>query len=70
LQVLSLGFQQEIHDPVKAVKRIDEFEWTMVKLKALVDQCVNDDSGEHLINFTKFLKECKAEDSVEGIMYL
>lgn len=40
----------------------------MVKLKQLVDECVQDDS-EKLINFTRFLKECKAVTSDEGIMY-
>ncbi|XP_046855386.1 uncharacterized protein LOC124448413 [Xenia sp. Carnegie-2017] len=64
LKVLSLGFQKEVHDPVKAVKRINEFEWTMVKLKELINKCVQDDS-EKLINFTRFLKECEATSDDE-----
>ena len=50
------------------MKRINEFEWTMVKLKELLDECVQDDS-EKLINFTRFLKECEVVTSEEGIMY-
>lgn len=57
-----------MHDLVKAVKRISEFEWTMVKLKELVHECVQDDS-EKLINFTRFLKECEAVTSDECTMY-
>ena len=36
-KVLSLGFQKEIHDPVTAVRRISEFNWTMAKLQLLID---------------------------------
>lgn len=39
----------------------------MVKLKDLIDKCIQDDS-EKLINFTRFLKECTAKTSNEGIM--
>ena len=38
LKRLSLSFQQELHDPVKAVRRIQDFNLTMVKLKLLVDE--------------------------------
>ena len=50
------------------MKRINEFEWTVVKLKDLLDECVQDDS-EKLINFTRFLKECEVVTSDEGNMY-
>ena len=36
LRRLSLGFQQELHDPVKAVRRILQFIQTMAKLKLLI----------------------------------
>ena len=41
----------------------------MVKLKDLLDECVQDDS-EKLINFTRFLKECEVVTSDEGNMYM
>ena len=34
---LSLGFQQDLHNPVKAVRRIQEFTWTMAKLQLLIE---------------------------------
>ncbi|XP_046840401.1 zinc finger protein 862-like [Xenia sp. Carnegie-2017] len=34
LRVLSLGLQTDDNDPVKALRRIKEFDWTMVKLQA------------------------------------
>ena len=37
---LSLRFQQDIHDPVKAVRRIQEFTWTMAKLKLFMDNAI------------------------------
>ena len=45
LKRLSLSFQQELHDPVKAVRRIQDFNLAMVKLKLLVDESLeNPDS--------------------------
>ena len=34
IKVLSLTTQQEVHDPVNTIKRINEFSWTMTKLKS------------------------------------
>ena len=34
---LSLAFQQDIHYPVKAVRRVQEFTWTMSKLQLLIE---------------------------------
>ena len=42
LKVLSLGFEKEIHDPVTAVRHIAEFNWTMAKLKILIDHSLED----------------------------
>ena len=42
LKVLSLGFEKEIHDPVTAVRHITEFNWTMAKLKILIDHSLED----------------------------
>ena len=45
LKQLSLSFQQELHDPVKVVRCIRDFNLTMVKLKLLVDESLeNPDS--------------------------
>ena len=45
LKQLSLSFQQELHDLVKAVYHIQDFNLTMVKLKLLVDESLeNPDS--------------------------
>ena len=38
IRQLSLGFQQNLHDPVRAVKRITDFTWIMAKLTLLIDQ--------------------------------
>ena len=45
LKQLILGFQQELHDPVKAICCIQDFNLTMVKLKLLIDESLeNPDS--------------------------
>ena len=56
IKVLRLKTQQEVHDPTNMIKRINEFSWTMAKLKIL--------TGVHLMKvvkdlpiFPKFLKE-------------
>ena len=64
LKVLSLGFQKEKHDPVSAVRRITEFNWTMGKLQLLIDSSLEGDNGDRLTHYTKLLKE--TEESVEG----
>ena len=63
-QVLSLTTWQEVHDPVNTIKKINEFTWTMVKLKILTGNS-HDESSKQLINFTKFLKEVTLLDSGE-----
>ena len=58
---LSLGFQQELHDPVKAVCCIQEFTQTMAKLKLLIYKSL--DSPETLptsTNFCQILKNATA----------
>ena len=54
--MLSLTTEQELHDPVNTIKRINEFSWTMAKLKILIGSSL-DESSKRLTNFTKFLKE-------------
>ena len=45
-----------VHYPVNTIKRINEFSWTMVELKILIDRSVHE-SCKRLTNFTKLLKE-------------
>ena len=49
LKALSLGFQNEKHDPVFAIRRITEFNWTMAKLQLLIDDSLDGGNGERLI---------------------
>ena len=56
IKVLSLTTQQEVHDPANTIKRINEFSWTMTKLKIFIGNSL-DESSKRLTNFTKFLKE-------------
>jgi hypothetical protein len=57
LRVLSLGLQAGDNDPVKALRRIKEFHWTMVKLQA---------STFGTATFDAFKKDCKAADDDEN----
>ena len=66
LKVLSLGFQKEKHDPVLAVRRIKEFNWTMAKLRLLVDSSLEDASNDRLIHTTKLFKEVE-DGNYQGV---
>ena len=57
LKTLSLEFQNEKHDPVLAVRRTKELNWTMTKLQLLLNSSLSGDNGDHLIHFTKLLRE-------------
>ena len=58
LRLLRLGFQKELHDPVKAVRRIQEFTQAMAKLRLLIDKSY--DSPETLLtNFNKLLSNIR-----------
>ena len=48
----SLAMQQEIHDPVKVIKQIKEFMWTMAKLVILSVEAM--ENANILTNFRKF----------------
>ena len=66
LKVLSLRFKKKIHDPITAVRHIIEFNWTMTKLKLLIDHSLEDNTTR-LTHFTKFLKEKSANKNCEHI---
>ena len=42
----------QVHDPVNTIKRINEFSWTMTKLKILIGN--SDEGSKWLTNFKKF----------------
>ena len=44
IKVLSLTTQQEVLDPVNSIKRINEFSWTMTKLKILIGSSLDESS--------------------------
>ena len=54
--------QQEVHDPLNTIKRINEFCWTMTKLNILISNSVGE-SRKQLTNFLKFLKEVTLTES-------
>ena len=56
--------KQEVHDCVNTIKRINEFSWTMTKLKILIGNSL-DESSKQLTNFTKFLKEVTLTENGE-----
>ena len=64
IRQLDLRFQQNQHDPVKAVKRVKDFTWTMAKLTLLIDQSIESNSSR--LAFYKRLLADIEEKSVEG----
>ena len=61
LKQLSLSFQQELHDPFKAVCHIQDFNLTMIKLKLLVDESLeNPDSI--MTNLKKMFQDVEKKD--------
>ena len=61
LKRLSLSFQRELHDPVKAVRHIQDFNLTMVKLKLVVDESLeNPDSI--MANLQKLFQDVEKKD--------
>ena len=54
-----LEFQQDIHNPVKAVRQIQEFTWSMAKLKLFMDNAIE--------NHTIRMQLNKSLNSVENI---
>ena len=61
LRRLSLGFQQEVHNPVKAVRRVQEFTWTMSKLQLLIESSL-DEPGSIMTSYVKFVNEVTEND--------
>ena len=61
LRRLAVSFQQEIHNPVKAVRHIQEFTWTMAKLKLLIDQSLESTDGK-MTHYNKLLSSIKVKE--------
>ena len=53
---LSLSFQKDLHDPVKAVHRVQEFTWNMTKLQILIESTLNSQDSI-MTSYKKFLRE-------------
>ena len=64
IKVLNLITQQEVHDPINTIKRINEFFWTMTKLKILIGNSL-DENIKQLTNFMEFLKEVTLAENGE-----
>ena len=59
---ISVAMQSDFHDPVKVVKRIKEFRWTMAKLVLVLDEAL-DKEGSALTHFTKLMKKIKVKEN-------
>ena len=55
INLLRSTTQQEAHDPINRIKRINEFSWTMAKLKILTSNSLGQ-SSKGLTNFSKVSK--------------
>ena len=66
IKVLSQHMQQEVHDPITFLRRVQEFTWTMAKLKILVDNSL-EGATTRVTNYTKFLKEVSDNDEGKKI---
>ena len=56
-----MAFQQNEHDPVKAVRRIQEFNWTMTKLKILTESPL-EGQNMRLMHYKQFLDKIDAQN--------
>ena len=59
---ISVTMQSDFHDPVKVVKRIKEFRWTMAKQVLVLVEAL-DKEGSALTHFTKLMKEHKVKEN-------
>ena len=49
----------QFHDPIKQIKRVQEFTWTMSKLKILIETSL-DEGSEVITYYKKLLKDVKS----------
>ena len=57
-----MSFQEDLHDPVKAVHRVQEFTWTMAKLQILIENTL-DSQDSIMTSYKKFLNEIVEKES-------
>ena len=62
-----MSFQQELHGPVKAIGRVQEFMWTMAKLKLLLDKSLDED--ETIMTHYKNLMSKMKKKNYKGKIY-
>ena len=62
LRCLSLSLQSELHDPVTQIKRVQQFTWTMSKLKLIIDASIENEENITLIHYNRLLNEIKETD--------
>ena len=65
LNIWGLGFQKEIQGSVVAIRQIRQFNWTIAKLKMLIDSSLEGDNGG--CSPQKVFKKTKQID--EGHLY-
>ena len=64
LRCLSLSLQSELHYPVTQIKRVQQFTWTMSKLKFIIDASIENEKNATLTHYNRLLNEIKETDSV------
>ena len=69
IKCLSVSLQEGRHNPVKAVCRINEFTWTMHKLKCLIDESLVQDKSNmtHLTLLMSKIKVKEGKHQEQGI---
>ena len=56
-----VSLQEERHNPVKAIRRITEFTWTMGKLKCLIDESLVQDKS-NMTHFTLLMSKIEVKE--------
>nr|XP_047122893.1 zinc finger protein 862-like [Hydra vulgaris] len=66
LRRLSIAFQQDLHDPVKAVRRVQQFNLTMAKLRIILSNSVDKMCTEQTIltNYKKLIGNVTEKDDI------
>ena len=62
LSNMSLSFQKNRHDPVKAFRRIQDFTWNMVKLQLLIEDRL-DSLNSIMTTYKKFVRHIIEKES-------
>ena len=68
IQNLRIAFQQEEQDPVKVAQQIEEFNWTMAKLKILFESSL-DGQSTLLTHYKQPLGKIDAQNDITKNMF-